>query len=456
MFPLLLTATGLVLVLAPLTAWTRYRDPFHPLLYLCPLFFYSYVYRPGLLQWRRLLDAYFWPDQLVWVAAVNLLGLAVFCWGALSVRRSRTEPVSRSTTIDLSPPARSALVTLASWFGFIGVTAFFVTVRNAGGLEQAYGHAKGGAAAESGYLGEAPLLTLPAILMLFMAWRGTRMSVGRWALVILFASPNLIQGFLGTRRGPTFLVLATLLFATYVRSNRSATPVRVLAGLGGIGLVVLFLFSHRSEIYVGSNFRVDQGRFGETLAPTELSAGDEWVHGAGLMVTSRQSRFHHWGKRLLTVVFVRPIPRQIWPTKYEDVGMGWMLDEAYLGGLTVSEWLGAVRWMPYAGASSGFIADLFLEFSYGLLVVTFLFGRFYGALWKRFRVVGGVSTLIYFFAAVLSIYVPTQSFSAWLHRFLIMSVPTLVLWHYVVAPRERRWLRRAGRSMAPDGRVAVG
>jgi hypothetical protein len=89
----------------------------------------------------------------------------------------------------------------------------------------------------------------------------------------------------------------------------------------------------------------------------------------------------------------------------------------------------------------GFTADLFLEFSWGGLIGCLLLGTFYGGLWRRAKQFGGLWVLLYIEAAALSVYVPTQSVSAVLHRFLFMFVPTLIFWHMLVAADHAQYQR---------------
>jgi hypothetical protein len=44
---------------------------------------------------------------------------------------------------------------------------------------------------------------------------------------------------------------------------------------------------------------------------------------------------------------------------------------------------------------------------------------------------------MYLFAVILSIYVPTQNFNAWYYRFLLMSIPTLIVWRLYLSEPSR-------------------
>ena len=70
----------------------------------------------------------------------------------------------------------------------------------------------------------------------------------------------------------------------------------------------------------------------------------------------------------------------------------------------------------------------------------YLVGRGFAFLHSRRLSRGGVWDLLYFEALILSIYLATQSFSAFYHRYLILAVPTIVAWKVFMHRRSR--LRR--------------
>jgi hypothetical protein len=71
-----------------------------------------------------------------------------------------------------------------------------------------------------------------------------------------------------------------------------------------------------------------------------------------------------------------------------------------------------------------------------------LFGCFFRVLWRKAAVAKGLWIVLYLEAAALSIYVPTQSVSAVLHRFLFMAIGSALLWKTVVGPLIARARRR--------------
>ena len=146
---------------------------------------------------------------------------------------------------------------------------------------------------------------------------------------------------------------------------------------------MLFLVSNRRNLYLGSERDVDTQAFAEALVVGEASSGQEFIYSSGLMLSAEQLDHFYWGQRYFTLLFVRPIPTLIWPTKYEDLGLGWMVNEPGTAGLSDMVWLRAVGFMPLRGSAGGFIADAFLEFWWFGVIVCYLIGRLYGYCWTR-------------------------------------------------------------------------
>ena len=94
-----------------------------------------------------------------------------------------------------------------------------ITITNSGGLFEAYGQPYGGGWSDFGYLRDAVILCIPAIVFSFIArvtQKGSGFDTASLCLSALFAAPFLIHGILGTRRGPTFLVLAAGILSWYM------------------------------------------------------------------------------------------------------------------------------------------------------------------------------------------------------------------------------------------------
>jgi hypothetical protein len=338
----------------------------------------------------------------------------------------------------LRPEARARASTLGTLMGMIAVLGFGASVMAAGGLRAAYGQAKGGGFVTSGYLGEAPLLAFPAIGLLALAWQNTKLTAARILALLGFASPYLIHGILGARRGPTFMIIMALTFAVYTIAGRRPKLSHIIPVVAIIGLLTIWLVNNRSRIYIGSDWTsVDESQMVYQQG-SDIGTGEDWAYGAGVMLTSREFGVHRWGWRYLGHLIAQPIPRQVWPNKYEALGLGWLSDQGYTMGMNANEWRAAVGWIPAGGSACGIIADFFAEFSYLSIVACFGFGWLYSYLWSRSAREGGVWRAVYLFAVILSIYLPTQNFNAWYYRFLLMSIPTLIVWRMYLSETPRR------------------
>jgi hypothetical protein len=436
MFEPLLWATGAVIIGAMAYAYKETKDPMFPLMFLGPLCLYAFVYRPGVLFYRDELD-FFFPEawQLEFVQLLHLIGVGLLCFGCLKPLMDATEPIQKGRqSLDFSEDARRAALRLGLICGFLALFSYLLAVFGSGGFQAVYGQAKGTPRTAVGYLNELPLLSYPAILLLFISWKGKKWHIGMIFMILLFMVPNLVHGVLGARRGPTFLVLSTVVFSWFLTTTRKVNLIPFLGAVGLIGGVVLFLFQNRQYIYLGSQeLQLDSETI--MLEDKRADTGDEYVFTAGLILVSMETDTYFWGRRYLATLFVRPIPRQIWPNKYEDLGLGWMVGQSSVAGITDLDWINSVGWVPLRGSSVGLVADSFQEFSYGYVVICYLLGFFYTSLWMKARRVGEVWLLLYLFGAILSIYIPTQGLAtAWAYRFMFMGLPTYYLWNMLVTP----------------------
>lgn len=436
MFEQLLWLTAGVIATSIVAAYLRTKDPLHPLMYLGPMLLYIYALIPLILYYRNLLTDNF-PDEpdLVFAQSVLASGLLCFCIGCLQNRVAPVHIHARRLDLNFAPPVRRKLIILSYVLAALGLGAFLYIVMRSGGLVEAYSTPKGGGRAESGYVSSAPLLTIPAMILYLLSQQGRKMSGRTAGLMALFISPHIIHGFLAASRGTTFLALGALIFGWYLTSPRRPSARMLVAAVVGIGLLMIFLKSQRREIYIGSDFEFSQERFQETLVPTDRNSADNYAYTWGLILMSRHYNMHYWGRRYGVQLFVRPIPRQLWPTKYEDTGMASMITMPGSGGFSLGQWFSALGWLPNAGSATGFVADTFLEFSWGGLVVCYLIGYLYSYLWKQSILRKGVWTVVYFEACVVSVFLPTQGLStAWAYRFIYLAVPTVLIWRFAISP----------------------
>lgn len=441
MFELFLTVTAFVVLLAMWTGYLRTSDALMPMTIFGPMLLYVYVYSPAMLRFHDEL-ALFFPDptSLDYVALVNLVGIGLFALGCLSgAQPIRAVSGCRAvvTRLALDERTRKRVFDLACVFGVTGVLAFVYMVMTSGGFLEVFSRPKPFLSAPSGYVSEARMLAYPAIVLLAITVR-SRLRLSHVLLALFFAFPHLTMASLGGRRGPAFLIVITLVVAWYVARNRRPSWRAIVTITVGLGLLMLFLVSNRQNIYLGSDFDFDSAAFTERIAVADGSGGQEFIYASGLILTADYLEAFYWGLRYFTLLFVRPIPRQIWPTKYEDMGLGWMVDEPGTGGFSDWDWLESVGFLPLRGSSGGLVADMFVEFWYFGFIACFLIGYLYGKCWRRSVLQGGLWTVVYVELLALSVYLPAQSVGAWLHRALLMIVPTWIVWKYFVVPLQKR------------------
>jgi len=458
MFALLCILTGATLTLAALAAYVRWHDALHPAIVVAPTFGYTMSVWPLLLNATGGLDAYFDEGQLVHIQLVHFLSIACFCLG-LFTKSFKPGLVSadRATIGVLTANGRRRLYEVAVLLGVLSLGSYLYAIERAGGFVQAFSFAKGGGdPTVSGYIGEAILFSFPSVLAIAIARRagGGRLFPVDIVLSFVFLSPQLLQGILGGRRGPLFLCIATLFFSWFIARNRRPSLPMIVLGIGLAGLGGLFVFSQRHEVYLGSGNDVELSRLEEVLLPQTVDPGDTFVTGGAYMLSADFYGKFYWGYRYFVTFFIRPIPRQLWPTKYEDMGATWVLgmsdqneerERTSLAGFTT-----------VAGSAMTSVADAYLEFAWGVLPLFFLVGCTFAKSWSLHRERGGEWTIIFSVMLALSVYLASQSFSAWAIRLLFIGLPVTFLWkNWVCGDSHLRWAKERFRSIAkPDGPVA--
>lgn len=447
----LIWLTGAVLGASMVYGFVRCRDPLHPVVYINPMLAYVYFMTPAILVRQGLLETCFPQGADVGYAqAVILGGVTAFCLGALNF--GIVPGLSLRRSFRLTEPRRRAMRRLSFLIGGIGLIGYYWLLQRHGGLSPVYGRPKGGFYGVSGYLASAPLLTIPATLLYLLSHFGRRRGWRQVLVCMVLMSPHLLHALLGARRGTAFLAFGSLFFGWYVTRPRRPSLGLSVAALVALGFLMFFLGSQRTRIYLGADFYFDRQAFLQAVSPEEIDVGNTTVYSWGLILASREAGHHFWGRRYLAQVFIRPIPRQLWRGKYRAVGLQWMETAPGSGGMSEMAWLNAVGWYPQAGSAAGLVADAYLEFGLLGLVVCYLVGRVYSALWKRAVVLRGVWNLLYAEAAAISVFMPTQGVTtAWLYRLLFLGIPTWALWKWIAGrhgrPRDR-WSPRGERPTA--------
>jgi len=437
---LLHSATAAIALVATVLAYARCRDALHPAVLIGPLMAGGYGVWPLVLNRNGDLLRFFNLQDLEKVGFLYFVAVLAF---SVSMLGGSVSPHRHASAPDLGAPLqddryRRKLFHLSLGLGSIAVAAYWYMIQNVGGFLQAYGRVKGGGWAASGYIGEALLLAFPAVALLALSRFRERIRLQDAALALLMVSPHLLQGTFGGRRGPLFLSLAVLFVAWFLARGALPSLRTGVLAVSTMMLAVVLVSSQRQEVYIGSQGSVDLSRTLEIVNPDALTVGNEYVMGVATVLTSEHHGDYYWGYRYFVTYFIRPIPKQIWPSKYEDVGATWIDLNTHEN---EARYLEAVGLIPVAGASSGVVADLYAEFAWGILPAIMVLGWFYAWLWAKHRLRSGIWSVLYIELIILSIYLPVQSLSAVLHRFVFMSVFTTLAWRY--------WIGRT-RSFRPE------
>ena len=432
LFPALLLTTALVAIVGLVIAYDGSRDVFHPLIFIGPMLVFLYGWMPWKLYIDNGFDRFFDSGQLIFVATLNLIGVVAFvvCCLAAGVKM----PKRRSETSSLlSQRQVKRLLTGGAIAGGIGLACWAITIINVGGFVNAYSASYTGGWDDSGYIRDGSILLLVGLMMAVISLSAGGPRMISCMMLALFGLPWLAGALLMARRGPTFELVVVLLMGFYI--NRRKRPPIFAVGVAGVclGWLVLFLVTNRSSIYIGSDFDVKTDVSNIVQAP---DTGNEWIYGAGTILSAQHRDHYYWMRRYLAQVLIRPIPSAVWPTKYEDFGIPELLHNAGTG-----EGFGdALGWKGADGSAPGIVADLWVEVWWFAPVLMGLLGWAYGTVWRRavLRAHGWSSQ--YVVCATISIYLVMQTMEAVIFRTLLLSIPCWFTWRYAMASAARRSL----------------
>jgi hypothetical protein len=420
--PLVWTAIILACV-AVFCALDGSRDVFHPLVFIAPMFAFIYGWMPMKLIASDGLSRFFDNQQLVTVQSLNVAGILAFVLGCLAVGtragRQRREPEK------LSPLACFRLRLGGTLAGSVGLACWLVTIVNVGGFVKAFSTSYTGGWDDSGYVRDGSLLLLVGVMLLVAVIANEGPRIVNLLLLALFGVPWLTQALLTARRGPTFALVIVVMMSWYMFRGKRP-PVVAAAALGlCLGWLVLFLVANRDNIYLGSNFDV------KTDVTENVSAsdtGNEFVYGTGSVISTERHGHYFWMRRYLAQILVRPIPSAIWETKYEDFGVPELLHNAGTGD-SIADTLG---WEGAVGSAPGIVADLFIEVSWGAVLLMGLLGCAYGWVWKKAVTSGTPWISQYVIISALSIYLVMQTMEAVIFRTLLLSIPAWIVWNWAL------------------------
>lgn len=277
----------------------------------------------------------------------------------------------------------------------------------------------------TGYLGELTHALVPAALLGgFLAWRSRYGRVGL-AVFLLGILPWLVSALLGGRRGPAIIALLGAVFAMnfWRRSLRLPT---FMVWVALVALLVTFLIANRGTL--------EQRNYGNWAPLTEaiyLNAfeGNEFIYGGGAIAVRAETGEFYWGRRQIMTYLVRPIPRHIWPTKYEDAAEWLGLPEWQVSNYAVFPTMAAflLGWAPPLGAAPGLAADLWIDWGPIAPAIGGLMAFALTIIWQRARVGQSYAVVMCGVAFSLLAYLVTQGLEAFLVRVLFLAVVVMVV-----------------------------
>ena len=434
LFPCLLVATALVALAGVAIALDGSRDVFHPMVFIGPMMIFLYGWMPWKIYSSHGLDRFFDSDQLIFVATLNLIGVSAFVISCLSAGLQVRSSALRKRAV-LNRGQLDRLLIGGTIAGCLGLTCWAITIINVGGIVNAYSTSYTGGWDESGYIRDGSILLLVGLMMAMISLSAGGRKLPAYLMTVVFGLPWLTGAILMARRGPTFELVVVVLMGWYI--NRRKRPPLIAVGLAGLclGWLVLFLVTNRGNIYLGSDFNV---KTDVSSVADASDTGNEWIYGAGTVLSAEHRDHYFWMRRYLAQILVRPIPTAVWPHKYEDFGVPELLHNAGTG-----EGFGdALGWKGADGSAPGIVADLWVEVWWGAPILLALLGWGYGSLWKRAVLRGAGWSSQYVIVAALSIYLVMQTMEAVIFRSLLLSIPCWLTWRYAMGAVPRRLARR--------------
>jgi len=441
MYEALLFAVVLIAVIGVFSALDGSRDIFHPLVFIAPMLAFLYGWMPFKLYTAGSLDQYFDMNQLIFVQRINVLGVLAFVLACL-ITGVRLRGAHKTSPPKLTAEACRRLLVGSAVAGTVGLICWGITIQNVGGFVNAYSASYSGGWDDSGYVRDGTLLLLVGVLLAVTSLAAGGKRGWAYVLITTFGFPWLSQALLMARRGPTFAFVLVVLMSWYM-TRKTRPPVAAAGGLAfALGWLVLFLVTNRGSIYLGSSFDVQTDVSGIV---STADTGNEYIYGSGTILASVRRNHYFWMRRYLAQILVRPIPSAIWPTKYADFGVPELLDNAGTG----EGFADALGWVGAVGSAPGIVADLWIEVSWGALILMALLGWCYGTVWRKAMSKGGPWCSQYVVLSALSIYLVMQTMEAVIFRTILLSAPCWITWKWALKPVGPK------SSVIPRRRLAV-
>jgi hypothetical protein len=403
--------------------WARHRDIFHPWILLIPQFIFLYGLFP-IASFQndpeRFIAYAGGEDSLLWYQLLTFFLPLCLLVGVSAGTRGIPSATARWQPRVIGN--ERAIRSVALIFGAMAMAGWLLMISSVGGLEAAYGAGYGGGWDDSGYIREMPYIGMVGVLLVFLLRVNKGMRSVDWVLVIFCASPVLLHGLLGARRGPTFMAAILVVGGYFYFMRKRVSLIFALPAGIMLGVLMLFLVVNRGDIYLGSEFSGLRSPF-EFLEQWDAS---EYLIGSAV-VRYADAHGGYYGAKELTHILSRLMPKMIWPSVYEDISafFGLEIDFTINAGINPTAIYNVTGWTPSQGSAVGFVGAVWLEFQYVAPVVAFLFGYVYGVAWRKAST-NVTARLIYLLLIALSVYLVMQDLDAWLFRVLLLGVPLIL------------------------------
>lgn len=323
--------------------------------------------------------------------------------------------------------SQRSLTRIAFFLGGIALTVYASQVAAGGGFVAVYSNIKGRGDLGSG-IQDFMFLSVPAAVVYLLSLRDRKFKLANVLVLMVILIPLWIPGFLSTRRGYAAMAMGALFFGFYMTRNRRPSMLLLFPASILGGLVLLSLVALREEIYLGSDILSRISLELLTARMTQLfltpSEGHEFVYSSIVIDSVLFQGDYWWGARYLAVLLLWPIPSLIFPNKYAAMGLDGMLYNAGTTGSNYFDELGS------PGAAPMLMADVFVEFSWASLIFLFAMSFCLARLWRKALTQSEFAIVWYVCALALMVFLFSQTFAAFIQRFVLMGAVTWAAWHY--------------------------
>jgi hypothetical protein len=430
----LIIATAVTCFLFAARAWFATRDIYHPMVLFTPALLFLYVAQPALLMASASNEAFFTQQQLFEIQGMYLLGVIALAFGASQNESSTIGPKHLPPNAFQFDSRRLRKVGIT--IGSIGLGIWFYTIISVGGFQAAFSQSYGGGWNDSGYIRDIALfLPFCALLIMLYLCGLTSASFGNVLLAIIFGLPLLAQGLLGARRGPTFMLAAVCLCAYDLGRGRRPRLSKGLVGGAFVAALLILLYTNRGNIYIGSSQYIDTGKISSFF---DIGSGSEYVVGGANILHVWDTGRIAWGSNWLAEVVVRPIPHEMWPTKWTDWA-SWT-GQGVIGADFQTSSADTINWTPPSGSAAGIVGETYQEWGWLYLPILWGVGRFYAMAWDRARSRQGNWQIYYAVFVAVSIYLILQGPTDTIYR-LVLIIGLLSIALRYTKPVNHRWRR---------------